>query len=252
VPDLPLLGFVCAPLHRHVPRASTPDGVTTAFGLPVSRPIDSFRPRGFAPPRRFPPHRGSRACCIPLPVLGFVAFPASVAAAWPKPATVDGKRSPRRVSHPSKNPPRLQPYRVTTALAFLPLPNRRPTGAPVHRSGPPHRPFDPPRALLRAKGVAGQPAPRPCSTDESVASHPRCRGQTPYPPMGFVPLQGPSERLPEGSPSSVRNPDHSRGTRGPDPSRGSRPRARRSERCRRSLSGAKFTTPRRRRPSWGF
>jgi hypothetical protein len=56
-------------------------------------------------------------------------------------ATVYGKRSPRRGSHPSKNPPRPQPYRVTTALAFMPLPIRRPTGAPVHRDGPPHRPF---------------------------------------------------------------------------------------------------------------
>jgi hypothetical protein len=33
-----------------------------------------FRPRGFAPPRRFPPHRGFRACCIPVPDLGFAAF----------------------------------------------------------------------------------------------------------------------------------------------------------------------------------
>jgi len=33
-----------------------------------------FRPRGFAPPRRFPPLERPRACCIPLPVMGFVAF----------------------------------------------------------------------------------------------------------------------------------------------------------------------------------
>jgi hypothetical protein len=33
-----------------------------------------FRPRGFAPPRRFPPLERPRACCIPLPVMGFAAF----------------------------------------------------------------------------------------------------------------------------------------------------------------------------------
>jgi len=35
----------------------------------------TFRPRGFAPPRRFPPLDGLRACCIPLPVMRFAAFP---------------------------------------------------------------------------------------------------------------------------------------------------------------------------------
>jgi hypothetical protein len=39
---------------------------------PSSIPL---RPRGFAPPRRFSPREGPRACCIPLPVLGFAAFP---------------------------------------------------------------------------------------------------------------------------------------------------------------------------------
>jgi hypothetical protein len=31
------------------------------------QPTDSFRPRGFSPPRRFPPRSRSRACCIPVP-----------------------------------------------------------------------------------------------------------------------------------------------------------------------------------------
>jgi hypothetical protein len=38
---------------------------------------------------------------------------------------------------------------------------------------------------------AGRPAPGPCSADESVTSHPRFRGRTSCPSMGFVPLQGP-------------------------------------------------------------
>jgi hypothetical protein len=34
----------------------------------------TFRPRGFAPPRRVPPVFGVRACCIPVPDVRFVAF----------------------------------------------------------------------------------------------------------------------------------------------------------------------------------
>jgi len=39
----------------------------------------SFRPRGFAPPRRVPLLWRSRACCIPLPILRFIAFRARFA-----------------------------------------------------------------------------------------------------------------------------------------------------------------------------
>lgn len=35
---------------------------------------DTFRLRGFSPPCRLAPPEGSRACCIPLPTLGFVGF----------------------------------------------------------------------------------------------------------------------------------------------------------------------------------
>jgi len=37
-------------------------------------PSRSFRPRGFAPPRRFPPRHRLRTYCIPLPILRFIAF----------------------------------------------------------------------------------------------------------------------------------------------------------------------------------
>jgi len=65
-----------SPLHRHAREASTP--ATTAsrrFGLEGSTPEVPFRPRGFSPPRRFPPLHELRACCIPLPILGSTAFP---------------------------------------------------------------------------------------------------------------------------------------------------------------------------------
>ena len=72
--------------------------------------------------------------------------------------------------YPSKNPPRQQPYRVTTAFAFLPSSPGdrralRSAEADPHtlRSTPP---------VHRCTGGAspGEPAPRPCSTDESVTS----------------------------------------------------------------------------------
>jgi hypothetical protein len=53
------------PGTRVAPDSLRADGTT--------RPA-SFRPRGFSPPRRLSPREGPRACCIPLPVLGFVAF----------------------------------------------------------------------------------------------------------------------------------------------------------------------------------
>jgi len=65
-----------SPLHRPARAASTP--ATTAsrrFGLEGATPEVPFRPRGFSPPRRLPPLHESRACCIPLPILGSTAFP---------------------------------------------------------------------------------------------------------------------------------------------------------------------------------
>jgi len=44
------------------------------FGPWLPRHDIAFRPRGFAPPRRFSPRRGCRACCIPVPDMGFAAF----------------------------------------------------------------------------------------------------------------------------------------------------------------------------------
>jgi len=37
----------------------------------VPKPPVMFRPRGFAPPRRFAPPIASRACSIPVPLMGF-------------------------------------------------------------------------------------------------------------------------------------------------------------------------------------
>lgn len=91
-----------SPLHRHTRDASTPaQGATLRFGLRGATPEVAFRPCGFAPLRRFPPHRGPRACCIPQPVLGFATFPPS--RRRPK---VGGVRAfPSRRTYPSKESP---------------------------------------------------------------------------------------------------------------------------------------------------
>jgi hypothetical protein len=61
-------------------------------------PRRMFRPRGFAPPRRLPPPERSRACFIPLPILGFAAFRAPLRSRWhPKmPRSRRSLPSPRR------------------------------------------------------------------------------------------------------------------------------------------------------------
>jgi hypothetical protein len=78
----------------------------------------AFRPRGFAPPRRFapPPGRGLVASrCRPWGSPRFVRVAAG-SRQRPRPRGAG--------SYPPKDNPRFQPYRVTTALASLPLRER--------------------------------------------------------------------------------------------------------------------------------
>jgi len=100
LPSSPSSEFLCTdpvgrPLRRASLRASAP-------GDPS--PEITFHPRGFAPPRWFPPPGGSQACFIPLPVVRFVVFR-------------DVRHSSRRCSHPSKNLPHRS---RTTSLWPLP------------------------------------------------------------------------------------------------------------------------------------
>jgi len=74
------------------------------------------RPRGFAPPRRFPPPPGRGLVASHCRSQGSLRFRS------PRPV-LGRKRHPRSAdSYPSKNIPRLQPHRVTTAVASLSLP----------------------------------------------------------------------------------------------------------------------------------
>jgi hypothetical protein len=99
--------------------ASTPTRPESLASSSGNHAVRLFRPRGFSPPRRFPP-RASRESIAPhnrLEVrcvsLGSVRVPYRSTYRM-------GSRPPRSaISHPSKDSPRRQPHRVTTAVAFL-------------------------------------------------------------------------------------------------------------------------------------
>jgi hypothetical protein len=92
--------------------------------------------------------------------------------------------SPRRVSHPSKNSPRVQPHHVAVAVA--PLPFLRIVLCARHRSRCQFRCFT--HCLFQT------PTSRRCSALGSVTFGGRFQPPCVLSFLGFVPLQGPSER----------------------------------------------------------
>jgi len=109
----------CSPPSASL-RASTPEPkslLNSAFGF--EPPARSLVPSlWFFTTSTACSARSLRACCIPLPTLGFAAFPGLASRrcrldAW--------DHFPRRESHPSKNSPRLQQFYVSVAVASLPL-----------------------------------------------------------------------------------------------------------------------------------
>jgi hypothetical protein len=75
-----------------------------AFGPWLPSHSVLFRPRGFSPPRRLSPHRGVRACCVPVPDMGFAAFHVHQATETEVSRRVAGRlRSRRRGSRPGSS-----------------------------------------------------------------------------------------------------------------------------------------------------
>jgi len=110
----------------HSRRASLP-----GFGLRGTTSKVPFRPRGFSPPRRFPPLDDWRACCIPQPVLRFAAFP--VAPTWSA-RSEDRARSagvafPATRTHTLRRTP-LVHSRTASPRPLPPCRHRRRSGAP--------------------------------------------------------------------------------------------------------------------------
>lgn len=91
-------------------------------------------------------------------------------------------RSSRRRSHPPKSSPRLQPRRITAAVALLRLPSPRSHPLPA---GP-----------LQIRKFRGFPWRQRTSglfsVDESVATRVVSDALPPVPSMGLLPLQGPT------------------------------------------------------------
>jgi hypothetical protein len=80
------------------------DDEQCAFGPWLPGHSIPFRPRGFSPPRRFSPHRGVRACCVPVPDMGFAAFLDHQATETEVSRRVAGRlRSRRRGSRPGSS-----------------------------------------------------------------------------------------------------------------------------------------------------
>lgn len=109
----PLMGLIQrTPLRRHHPECPAP-----AETGPEVPPSNADRPCRFSRLRRVAPLRASRACCIPLPTMGFARFCAC--RPRPKPHTPD---TPPSVD-PSELFPPLRPSPVTpTSLPGLPKP----------------------------------------------------------------------------------------------------------------------------------
>jgi hypothetical protein len=161
------------------------------FGRTSPRPV-LFRLRGFAPPWRFAPSVRCRfvaPCCR----WRFVAFLAKGSAGYYSPDRAP--RSSRRVSYPPKNSPRLQPYRVTTALAFLPFspdPRHRARERALGASGAsrarcPSRRTEPDSARLRAPGTSRLPTSQRASRHLHVPAPKRGVDAHPANPVSGIP-----------------------------------------------------------------
>lgn len=116
LPGCPSVGCTLAGVHSR----TLPKQCPSACQCHLTR---MFRPRGSSPPRRFPPPASLRACCIPLPTLGFT----SLAFAFRSVSTL--QRFPLRCLF-SVSPPNQPPASVSAVF-----PSDRSQMRPPCRSG---------------------------------------------------------------------------------------------------------------------
>lgn len=154
----PLLGLA----HEGAPPPTYPVCVHSRaallplFGLTAATRSDTFRPRGFPPPRQFTPHTGSQVCCTLQPAGVRRAFECR-SRHQPKPARTGPNTLPRD-ARPSKKPFVGAP----PALLRVPVRTLR-CAATKRRSARQHD------AIETSLPERGQP---PC-TDRRSVTHPK-------------------------------------------------------------------------------
>jgi hypothetical protein len=153
--------------ERPLPRASL------RASVPRSHPRDPVPSPWFRTTSTVSSARRSRACCIPLPVMGFAAFQV---AGFPVPRRCSGQSPtaggrtdivPASASHTPRRNPRQQPHHVTVAVAPVPF-----AMAPLSRDHPVD--FE---ALLRRRVRA---SPDRCQSGDALSFHGLCS-----PPRSF-------------------------------------------------------------------
>jgi len=170
----------CSPTERPLPHASPRASVSR------NHPRDPVPSSWFHTTSTVSSARRSRACCIPLPVMGFVAFlePDSRSPTWQARSRREDRIPPRdALSHPPKAP----------SIAAVPRHRGR---CPLavgrqYRSAPRPSPLPAPSLELHETGASTS---RRCSAVECRHRAIVADRLVPCPSMGFVPLRGPSRR----------------------------------------------------------
>jgi hypothetical protein len=148
----------------------------------VGMPLPTHcRSRGFAPPQRLTVSRKVQACCILLPIMGFVAFHTACRSCGPGKPAAAHIAIPATLFVPLEESPRRQPHRVSAAVAFLrfhrPPGTTRPLSQPDRDTGRPRR-FD---GLWPTDCSADlHTSPGASSMTEIIASSPRHRSGPRY------------------------------------------------------------------------
>lgn len=125
-----------------LPSSASSRRVAPASARSCQRP-NLFRLRGFSPPCRLAPPNGLRACCIPLPTLGFVGF-----RAWGCACLRNFRPSP-----PTRGPPeRVLPQQPTLRCRSAVPPCRSPPQGVARLRG-----LDPLGSSWQRRSVAGTP-----------------------------------------------------------------------------------------------
>jgi hypothetical protein len=153
-----------APLHRRTfARPHRGHRLAPAPGVPRSHPRDTFRPRGFAPPRRFSPREGRGLVASRCRSWGSSRLSRRTAQQAARPTRPrDAVHTPRRIplaSSRTVSPRPLPPCgsvvaRARSRLQAAGRDRATPPGwAPVHRSRPPHTDRKTPATPRRCRRV---------------------------------------------------------------------------------------------------